>query len=575
MAENSGIEIATAYVHLVPSAKGMKQNIATAMDAEGAGGESTGSTWGSKFTSAAGAAIIASAAAVASAATAVGKFAAESFNDYADYEQLTGGIETLFKDSSDVVMDYARSAYQTAGMSANQYMELTTAFSASLINSLGGDTAAAAEYSNTAITQMSDNANKMGTSMEMLENAYRGFARGNYTMLDNLQLGYAGTKEGMEELLAAASELSGVNYDISSYADIIDAIQVIQDNMGITGTTAEEASTTLQGSLNMAKSAWQNFLTGMADENSDFDALCTELIDSVMTFLGNAIPRIGTMLPRLVEGISELVQSLIPQIAEFVPVLVPAIIDALTGLVNCIIENLPLFLTAGMQILTALLQGIADNLPTIIQTFVDMIPQFVAALMTNLPALIGAAITLIGAIITGLIQAIPQLLQYAPRIVTTIASGVVRSLSTIVDVGKQVVRGIWEGITNSLSWIKEMIRGWVGDVVDFIKGLFGIHSPSTVMRDQVGVFLAKGIGEGFSDGMDDVRKDMISALPTSADLTANVNYASAASTLTVDKGGIDAAVIYEAVKAGASAANINLNGRTVSRELKEMGVAFA
>ena len=574
MADNSGIEIATAYVHLVPSAKGMKNNIASAMEEEGAGGDSAGSAWGSKFMS--GIKTVLTAAAITKVAKAMADVATESFNNYADYEQLTGGIETLFKDSSETIMEYANNAYQTAGMSANQYMELTTAFSASLINSLGGDTAAAAEYSNMAITQMSDNANKMGTSMEMLENAYRGFARGNYTMLDNLQLGYAGTKEGMEELLAAATELSGVNYDISSYADIIDAIQVIQDNMGITGTTAEEASTTLQGSLNMAKAAWQNFLTGMADdENSDFDVLCSNLIDSVMTFLDNAIPRIATMLPRLVEGLSDLVQRLIPQIAEFVPQLVPAIVDAVSALVNCIIENLPLFLTAGMQILTALMQGIADNLPTIIQTFVDMIPQFVNALMTNLPALIGAAITLIGAIITGLIQAIPQLLQYGPQIVASIKGGIVNSLGTIRDVGLNVVRGIWEGIISSLSWIKSMIKGWVGDVLSFIKNLFGIHSPSTVMRDQVGVFLAKGIGEGFSDGMDDVKKDMVSALPTSADLTANVSYASAASTLTVDRGGIDAAAIYEAVKAGASAANINLNGRTVSRALKEMGVAFA
>ena len=207
----------------------------------------------------------------------------EALDSYADYEQLVGGVETLFKDSSGIVENYANNAYKTAGLSANDYMETVTSFSASLLQSLDGDTAKVAEVSNMAVTDMADNANKMGTDMSSIQNAYQGFAKQNYTMLDNLKLGYGGTKSEMERLLSDAQKISGVKYDISNLNDVYQAIHVVQGELGITGTTAKEASTTIQGSVSAMKSAWQNMLTGIADDNADFDGLINNLVDSIVT----------------------------------------------------------------------------------------------------------------------------------------------------------------------------------------------------------------------------------------------------------------------------------------------------
>ena len=250
------------------------------------------------------------------AGAAVGVLAKQSLEAYASYEQLTGGVETLFKDSADIVMGYAENAYKTAGLSANQYMDTVTSFSASLLQSLDGDTAAAAEKANLAITDMSDNANKMGTTMESIQYAYQGFAKQNYTMLDNLKLGYGGTKEEMQRLLADAEAISGIHYDISSYADVVDAIHVIQTEMGITGTTAKEASTTIEGSLNAAKAAWENLLTGMGDSNANFDALVENFVSAVSTAAENILPR----LIEILSGVGNLIVELAPIISEAFPV---------------------------------------------------------------------------------------------------------------------------------------------------------------------------------------------------------------------------------------------------------------
>ena len=231
-----------------------------------------------------------SAAAVAAGATAVAALTKSAVESYADYEQLVGGVETLFKDSAGIVQEYAANAFQTAGLSANDYMETVTGFSASLLQSVGGDTEEAARIADQAITDMADNANKMGSSIESIQNAYQGFAKQNYTMLDNLKLGYGGTKQEMERLLADAEKLSGVHYDISNLNDVYEAIHVVQGELGITGTTAEEASTTIQGSAAAMKAAWQNMLTGIADENADFDGLINNLVESVATFGENILP---------------------------------------------------------------------------------------------------------------------------------------------------------------------------------------------------------------------------------------------------------------------------------------------
>jgi len=295
----------------------------------------------------------------------------QAIGGFAEQEQLVGGVETLFKDSADTVMGYAQNAYKTAGMTANKYMETVTSFSASLLQSLDGDTAKAAEKANLAITDMSDNANKMGTSMEMIQNAYNGFAKQNFTMLDNLKLGYGGTKEEMQRLLEDAEKLSGLEFDISSYADIVDAIHVVQTEMGITGTTAKEASSTISGSVASAKSAWQNLVTGIADGNADLDVLITNFTDSVGTAAGNILPVVQTVLTNLgglleekgpemvVSGVKLLgnlavgAVNAIPDIVSKVPEIVMAIVEEFK-------ENGPEIKEIGINIVTGIWEGISS-----------------------------------------------------------------------------------------------------------------------------------------------------------------------------------------------------------------------
>lgn len=320
----------------------------------------------------------------------------QSVKAYADYEQLVGGVETLFKESESTVLEYANIAYKTAGLSANAYMDTVTSFSASLLQSLDGDTAAAATKADRAITDMADNANKMGTNMRDIQNAYQGFAKQNYTMLDNLKLGYGGTKEEMERLIATANEINAqqgiaTSYSIDSFADIVDAIHVVQENLDITGTTAKEASTTIQGSIASLGAAWENFLTGMADPDQDFDTLLNNLIDSALTAADNLIPRIVETTPRLVDGLSQIATNLSGYLPGILQELLPSIID-------------------GTQ---ALLDSVSAALPDLIGMAVDIAPQ-----------MIDFAVQLIGALAQGIIDNLPQLLTAAEEIADTILDGI-------------------------------------------------------------------------------------------------------------------------------------------------------
>lgn len=355
------------------------------------------------------AAKVAAAAAAACAGAVVG-LVKSSVESYAEYEQLVGGVETLFKDSGDKVMQYANNAYKTAGLSANEYMDTVTSFSASLISSLHGDTAKAAEVADLAITDMSDNANKMGTDMTSIQNAYQGFAKQNYTMLDNLKLGYGGTKEEMQRLLKDAEKISGQKFDLSNYADVVEAIHVVQTEMEITGTTAKEASSTISGSLGMTKAAWQNVLTGMSDDGADFDGLIDNLVSSVEAFIGNIMPRIQTAL----NGIVKLIAGLAPQIPPLIAQLLPGIVDAvialtdgiastlpdilklLPDLVNQIIQALPgltyMILDSLLQSLSNILSSLGELMPTILAAVVQLACQICDAIIGNAPLLVTAAI---------------------------------------------------------------------------------------------------------------------------------------------------------------------------------------
>lgn len=531
---------------------------------------------------------------ISSAFADLGKSA---INAYADYEQLTGGVETLFKTSSDIVMQYADNAYKTAGLSANNYMETVTSFSASLLQSLGGDTEKAAQTADLAITDMADNANKMGTAMESIQNAYQGFAKQNYTMLDNLKLGYGGTKEEMARLLEDAAKLKGLSgVDAAIYANkgvngdlasIIDAIHTIQTEMGITGTTALEASSTIQGSIASMKAAWANFIGGMADPDQDFDALLGGLVDSVVTVGDNLLPRIQMLLPRLLDGLTQLASNILPYIPPTLQTLLPALIDGATSLISGLVDVLPDILTTAInavpqliesagELITVLANGIAKSLPELIPTIVDVVLQIVETLIDNVDMLVDAAIAITVALAEGLINALPRLIEKAPvivsklvtaivenvpklltaawelikslatglienlpeigkaalEIVNTLAQGIADLWESIKDVGKNIVMGIWDGISAMATWIKEKVTGFFGGIVDGVKGFLGIHSPSTVFAD-VGKNMALGLGEGWDDEFSSIKKGITSGLDFG---TANVDFA--ASGLGVSSAGI-------------------------------------
>lgn len=660
-----------------------------------------------------------------------------AFHSYAQYEQLVGGVDTLFKDASGQLQAYAAQAYKTAGMSANQYMEQVTSFSASLISSLGGDTKLAAEVGNKAIIDMSDNANKMGTSMTDIQNAYQGFAKQHYGMLDNLKLGYGGTKQEMERLIQDANRVKQANgqmatLSIDSFADVVEAIHTIQDEMGITGTTSKEAASTIEGSVNMMKAAWKNWQTGLGQDDADLDKLTKELIDSIETVLKNSIPRIkiiaksmftaipdalagmvdllpapvqkvidtitnlfssgkevlapvmaafaalgvsglapllsniplvggllgklatpltalggpigivtaafaglvavspqlqatlGTVVQSVLSALGQTLQSMLPtvqmladQFAAFAQTVMPMVVDVLNQLLpiisSILIALMPLIpqvltplidLISAMlpiigQVIEAILPIIEQVLPVLQQLILDIIPPIMEIISAILPALsqlvqdlapiivdvISAISDVLNALlplVTGIIQTITDcivnillpnvraMLPVVQSVISTISS-VVRSVSGVVkgvidiiaglfsgdwqrvwngikgvvknaidavkkifggavDIGKNFIKGLWDGISNMGKWLWDKISGFCGGIMDNIKGFFGIHSPSRVMRDQVGKMLSRGIAVGIDADakkvyktMDKLSSGIMDHTLDAIDIPANIN----------------------------------------------------
>lgn len=482
-------------------------------------------------------------AAVGAAAAGITALTTAAVNNYAEYEQLVGGVETLFKNSANKVQEYAANAYKTAGMSANEYMETVTSFSASLLQSLDGDTNAAAEKANLAITDMSDNANKMGTDMELIQNAYRGFAKSNYTMLDNLALGYGGTKEEMQRLLDDAEKLSGQKFDISSYGDIVDAIHVVQTEMGITGTTALEAGRTISGSVGAMKSAWTNLITGLADGNADIGKLVDNLVTTIvgdgtennLGVLGNVMPAVKTAL----SGASRLVSELLPKIVqeipsiinENLPVLAEAAISIIQSLVDGISQNqetlfgtifdliaylsesflsmLPEIVKLGLDLIISLADGIAKNLPEIIPAVVDVIIKIAEVLTEpeSIAKMITAALTLILALSDGMIKAVPELIKSIPKIVSSVFNAFQSNSSTFLDIGKQIVKGVWSGISSMIKWFTDKVKGFFSGIVDGVKDTLGIHSPSKVFAG-IGGFMAEGLADGWDKEYNGIKRSI-------------------------------------------------------------------
>ena len=411
-----------------------------------------------------------SAAAVAAGATAVAALTKSAVESYADYEQLVGGVETLFKDSAGIVQEYAANAFQTAGLSANDYMETVTGFSASLLQSVGGDTEEAARIADQAITDMADNANKMGSSMESIQNAYQGFAKQNYTMLDNLKLGYGGTKQEMERLLADAEKLSGVHYDISNLNDVYEAIHVVQGELGITGTTAEEASTTIQGSAAAMKAAWQNMLTGIADENADFDGLINNLVKSIETFAQNIIPRVEQAL----KGIGKLVSGLAPIIVQELPNLIseilPSFIEAVMSIVDSIIgiipELLPVVLEAITEIGMEVINSLSEILPDILQAVIDGVIQVANAISENLPQIVAALTQGLLQLVQVIIDNMPQFLQAALQLFISIQQAIFEAMPIIIAALPQLITGIVDFIVGAIPQLIQAYIQLLSSLVD-------------------------------------------------------------------------------------------------------------
>lgn len=463
-------------------------------------------------------------AGVAAGATAIGALGTKAVAAYADYEQLVGGVETLFKDSQDQVMDYANNAYKTAGLSANEYMETVTSFSASLLQSLDGDTSAAADKANLAITDMSDNANKMGTDVTSIQNAYQGFAKANYTMLDNLKLGYGGTQAEMERLLADAEKISGIKYDISSYADIVDAIHVVQTEMGITGTTAEEAASTIQGSFGMMKSAWQNLVTGMADPDQDLGVLVGNFTDSVVIAGNNLIPRIQELLPRIVEATTFLIGTVSEQLPAILGTVLPSLVEGATNLVTglmaslpsvlsvladvaptvintlvpALIELLPQITQTGIDVIVSLAQGIADALPQLIPAATDAIIEIVEVLTSpeNLGNLIDAALAIILALVDGLVDATPKLIAAVPDVISNLVTAIIANMPKILEAGVEITMALADGLIKALP---ELIAAIPNLILGIVQGIID-NLPEIIMAGpKIIAALATGLIEAIPD----------------------------------------------------------------------------
>lgn len=674
---------------------------------------------------------------VAGVATTFGVMTKNALDSYASLEQNIGGIETLFKNSSQKVIDSAKNAYKTAGLSANAYMETVTSFSASLLQSLGNDTEKAADYADRAITDMSDNANKMGTSMEMIQNAYQGFAKQNYTMLDNLKLGYGGTKEEMARLVSDASKLTDVQNELGitvdenslSFANIVNAISVMQKHMGIAGTTAKEASETISGSIASAKGAFDNFLNGTGSPEALAESFVTAG-KNVLKGLGEIVPRLLQTLPevkkliqenladslsgdnvqKMVETGKNVVMSLINGMLGSIPSIIPVALNLIQFIANAITTNVPILLQKGYELLSNLvdgfvkaipealpkildfIQGIGDKLaeaaPVMIQKGFELLQKLVEGIITavpilikrvpeiistfaniindNFPTILMKGVQLLGQLAMGLIQAIPTLIANIPQIISAIvdtlmafqwlslgkniiqflgngiksmigfvktagtnilngikgsiqnlpsalanigrtamtglgnvissAIGFVKSAASnivnaivsaiaaipgkMLSIGSNIVQGLWNGISDMTGWIIDKIGGFASSVVSSIKDFFGIHSPSKLMRDEVGKYLAQGIGIGFEKNIPvkQMTKSMKKAVgdmqATALQVTSTTPMTTNVATKAVTNNYTDLQMDYKKIKKAQLEAMNESNERPVVLNNRQINRAF-
>lgn len=488
--------VGSAYVSLMPSMDGFASKIGKEFGSQGnAAGKAFGDSMtvgidgGAKKSSGiltglgtvakgAATAAVAGFTALTGAVTAIGGAALSA---YADYEQLVGGVDTLFGSASQTLQGYAAEAYKTCGMSANRYMAQATSFAASLVSSCSGDVAKAADYANMAMGDMSDNVNKMGSDMTDVQNAYQGFAKQNYTMLDNLKLGYGGTQAEMKRLIADANKLrqeQGKNADltIDSYADVVEAIHTVQENMGITGTTAKEAATTISGSIGMAKAAWENFITGLGRDDVDFSQLTQQLLESIGAVATNVAPRVAqigqgiiTAFPVVLSGLGTV---LAPVVSEALSTAWSIAVNTLAGIgihlptvdssqmlsgINAAMNAAKLLLTdpaafleKGNQLVQSVGSGIRAGVPQIVSEGLNILTSLSQAFLTGFPQIVSMGGQLVLSLVQGLMDSLPSLIEQGPQIVSNIANGISAAAGFLLDTGLQIIVAIGTGLVNAV-----------------------------------------------------------------------------------------------------------------------------
>lgn len=467
-----GIELGKAYVQIVPSAQGIKSALTEMFDEETEGlGEQTGQSIGQKLVGTLKNVIV---------AAGIGKVISDSINMGGALQQSLGGVETLFKDSADTVKEYAAQAYRTVGLSANDYMEQTTSFAASLLSSVSQDTNAAAQLANMAMVDMADNANKMGTDMQDIQNAYQGFAKQNYTMLDNLKLGYGGTQAEMQRLLNDATKISGVKYDLGNLADMYSAIHIIQQEMDITGTTAKEAATTLTGSFAAMKAAAENVM-GNWSTGADLTEPLQALADTAQTFLvDNLLPMIGNVLagipeivyslvPELLQTGTELLSSLAQGFTEGIPEFFSTALPQLLAFTDQLRDNAASFVDAGLNLITQLLNGLIAGLPDLIAYVPDIIINICGIINDNMPKILGEGVAIIVQLVVGIVKAVPDLLANWKKILQAVLS--VISAINWLNIGKTILTGVANGVKSMGSSLLNAFKGGFSSALAWIKSL--------------------------------------------------------------------------------------------------------
>lgn len=431
-------------------------------------------------------------AAIAAGATAVVAVGKQALSSYADYEQLVGGAKLMFGDAYDFIAEKSANAYSTVQMSQNDYLQQVNGFATGLKTALGGNEQAAAELADRIITAEADVVAATGNSQEAVQNAFNGIMKSNYTMLDNLQLGITPTKEGFQEVIDKVNEWNAANgratqYQIDNLADAQSALIDYIEMQGLAGYAAAEAADTIQGSVASMKGAWSNLLTGIADENANFEVLMSNFVDSLVAVGENIIPRINTILRGLTQLITKASQTIIPLAVQI------------------LLENLPSIVAAGMDLIMALVNGILDNIDLLIDCVLDLVDVVVDKLIENLPRLIEGGIQLTVSLAAGIIKAIPQLVAKLPQLVSAVFKGLNDGFLRIDEIGLNIVRGVWNGIASAGDWLWSQVSGFFSSIVDGVKNLLGIASPSKVFAG-IGGFMAEGLGEGFDEQFKTVKK---------------------------------------------------------------------